>query len=266
MLKNFLNYTLYFVFVRRYHFILLLPWYCFVAAEGDQHWCYLHSPFWKDRAQCSKCMSLTSTQSIIAPFCQLPSYANWSFCCCGTPGCEFCCLVAVSPGEQYLFVYGGRSALQPVLGDWHFLHVPELSCTAVRMHSVGIAVRADCWTHSFSVTYSLCWAVELGRDIQRSSSPARLLETGLTRAGCSVYCPGRIISIDGDSTISLDNLLQCLTTLMEQYEGVLCLFFSMSVCAHCLLPFCGCSWEHIVCVLSPLPSLCSCELDILVEG
>ncbi|XP_063035807.1 tRNA wybutosine-synthesizing protein 4 isoform X1 [Melospiza melodia melodia] len=34
-------------------------------------------------------------------------------------------------GEQYLFVYGGRSALQPVLGDWHFLHAPELSCTAI---------------------------------------------------------------------------------------------------------------------------------------
>ncbi|KAF2984959.1 hypothetical protein EK904_000383 [Melospiza melodia maxima] len=33
--------------------------------------------------------------------------------------------------EQYLFVYGGRSALQPVLGDWHFLHAPELSCTAI---------------------------------------------------------------------------------------------------------------------------------------
>uniref|UniRef100_A0A8C5J4H0 tRNA wybutosine-synthesizing protein 4 n=1 Tax=Junco hyemalis TaxID=40217 RepID=A0A8C5J4H0_JUNHY len=27
-------------------------------------------------------------------------------------------------GEQYLFVYGGRSALQPVLRDWHFLHIP----------------------------------------------------------------------------------------------------------------------------------------------
>ncbi|NXQ30077.1 TYW4 protein, partial [Alaudala cheleensis] len=34
-------------------------------------------------------------------------------------------------GEQFLFVYGGRSALQPVLGDWHFLHTPELSCTAI---------------------------------------------------------------------------------------------------------------------------------------
>ncbi|XP_059696269.1 tRNA wybutosine-synthesizing protein 4 isoform X1 [Haemorhous mexicanus] len=34
-------------------------------------------------------------------------------------------------GEQYLFVYGGRSALEPVLGDWHFLHAPELSCTAI---------------------------------------------------------------------------------------------------------------------------------------
>ncbi|XP_066170349.1 tRNA wybutosine-synthesizing protein 4 isoform X1 [Sylvia atricapilla] len=34
-------------------------------------------------------------------------------------------------GEQYLFVYGGRSALEPVLGDWIFLHTPELSYTAI---------------------------------------------------------------------------------------------------------------------------------------
>ncbi|NWT62620.1 TYW4 protein, partial [Erythrocercus mccallii] len=34
-------------------------------------------------------------------------------------------------GEQYLFVYGGRSALEPVLGDWHFLHIPELSYTVI---------------------------------------------------------------------------------------------------------------------------------------
>ncbi|NXR99861.1 TYW4 protein, partial [Oxylabes madagascariensis] len=34
-------------------------------------------------------------------------------------------------GEQYLFVYGGRSALEPVLGDWYFLHTPELSYTAI---------------------------------------------------------------------------------------------------------------------------------------
>ncbi|OWK53008.1 tRNA wybutosine-synthesizing protein 4 [Lonchura striata] len=33
--------------------------------------------------------------------------------------------------EQYLFVYGGRSALEPVLGDWHFLHTPELSYTVI---------------------------------------------------------------------------------------------------------------------------------------
>lgn len=51
--------------------------------------------------------------------------------------------LCVSLGEQYLFVYGGRSALEPVLGDWHFLHAPELSCTSVRIHSVGIRVRAD---------------------------------------------------------------------------------------------------------------------------
>uniref|UniRef100_A0A8C5T593 tRNA wybutosine-synthesizing protein 4 n=1 Tax=Malurus cyaneus samueli TaxID=2593467 RepID=A0A8C5T593_9PASS len=34
-------------------------------------------------------------------------------------------------GEQYLFVYGGRSALEPVLGDWYFLHTRELSCTVI---------------------------------------------------------------------------------------------------------------------------------------
>ncbi|XP_058709202.1 tRNA wybutosine-synthesizing protein 4 isoform X5 [Poecile atricapillus] len=34
-------------------------------------------------------------------------------------------------GEQYLFVYGGRSALEPVLGDWFFLHTPELSYTVI---------------------------------------------------------------------------------------------------------------------------------------
>ncbi|NXH18741.1 TYW4 protein, partial [Bucco capensis] len=35
-------------------------------------------------------------------------------------------------GERYLFLYGGRSAAEPVLGDWCFLHTPELSCTLVR--------------------------------------------------------------------------------------------------------------------------------------
>ncbi|NWY07820.1 TYW4 protein, partial [Nothoprocta ornata] len=34
-------------------------------------------------------------------------------------------------GEKYLFIYGGRSATQPVLGDWHFLHTEELSCTVI---------------------------------------------------------------------------------------------------------------------------------------
>ncbi|KAJ7418563.1 tRNA wybutosine-synthesizing protein 4 [Pitangus sulphuratus] len=34
-------------------------------------------------------------------------------------------------GEQYLFVYGGRSALEPVLGDWYFLHARELSSTLI---------------------------------------------------------------------------------------------------------------------------------------
>uniref|UniRef100_A0A8C3BUZ6 tRNA wybutosine-synthesizing protein 4 n=1 Tax=Cairina moschata TaxID=8855 RepID=A0A8C3BUZ6_CAIMO len=34
-------------------------------------------------------------------------------------------------GEKYLFIYGGRSAVQPVLGDWYFLHTPEISCTVI---------------------------------------------------------------------------------------------------------------------------------------
>ncbi|XP_015708019.1 tRNA wybutosine-synthesizing protein 4 isoform X2 [Coturnix japonica] len=34
-------------------------------------------------------------------------------------------------GEKYLFVYGGRSAMQQVLGDWYFLHIPEISCAMI---------------------------------------------------------------------------------------------------------------------------------------
>ncbi|XP_074776426.1 tRNA wybutosine-synthesizing protein 4 isoform X2 [Athene noctua] len=34
-------------------------------------------------------------------------------------------------GEKYLFVYGGRSAMEPVLGDWYFLHTQELSCSVI---------------------------------------------------------------------------------------------------------------------------------------
>ncbi|KAK1212130.1 TYW4 protein, partial [Pygoscelis papua] len=34
-------------------------------------------------------------------------------------------------GEKYLFLYGGRSAMEPVLGDWYFLHTQELSCTVI---------------------------------------------------------------------------------------------------------------------------------------
>ncbi|NXN15922.1 TYW4 protein, partial [Indicator maculatus] len=33
--------------------------------------------------------------------------------------------------QQYLFLFGGRSATQPVLGDWHFLHTQELSCSVI---------------------------------------------------------------------------------------------------------------------------------------
>lgn len=51
---------------------------------------------------------------------------------------SFTTWVSVSTGEQFLFVYGGRSALEPVLGDWYFLHTPELSCTAVRMYSIVV--------------------------------------------------------------------------------------------------------------------------------
>ncbi|NXV51169.1 TYW4 protein, partial [Uria aalge] len=34
-------------------------------------------------------------------------------------------------GEKYLFLYGGRSATEPVLGDWCFLHTQELSCIVI---------------------------------------------------------------------------------------------------------------------------------------
>ncbi|KAM6093672.1 tRNA wybutosine-synthesizing protein 4 isoform 4-T7 [Chlamydotis macqueenii] len=34
-------------------------------------------------------------------------------------------------GKKYLFLYGGRSAVEPVLGDWYFLHTQELSCTMI---------------------------------------------------------------------------------------------------------------------------------------
>ncbi|NXX99233.1 TYW4 protein, partial [Centropus bengalensis] len=34
-------------------------------------------------------------------------------------------------GEKFLFLYGGRSSTEPVLGDWCFLHAPELSCTVI---------------------------------------------------------------------------------------------------------------------------------------
>ncbi|XP_069737793.1 tRNA wybutosine-synthesizing protein 4 isoform X2 [Phaenicophaeus curvirostris] len=48
-------------------------------------------------------------------------------------------------GKRLLFLYGGRSATEPVLGDWCFLTLPELSCAAVpvegpmpeRRHSHG---------------------------------------------------------------------------------------------------------------------------------
>ncbi|KFR09785.1 Leucine carboxyl methyltransferase 2, partial [Opisthocomus hoazin] len=39
--------------------------------------------------------------------------------------------LSFSVGEKYLFLYGGRSAMEPVLGDWYFLHAEELSCTVI---------------------------------------------------------------------------------------------------------------------------------------
>ncbi|XP_019380889.1 PREDICTED: tRNA wybutosine-synthesizing protein 4 [Gavialis gangeticus] len=39
-------------------------------------------------------------------------------------------------GQKYLFIYGGCSAVWPVLGDWYFLHVVELSCTQVPVQGV----------------------------------------------------------------------------------------------------------------------------------
>ncbi|NXA43662.1 TYW4 protein, partial [Eudromia elegans] len=48
-------------------------------------------------------------------------------------------------GEKYLFIYGGRSATQPVLGDWHFLHAEELSCTVIPVEG---SVPEDRHSHS----------------------------------------------------------------------------------------------------------------------
>ncbi|KFQ34358.1 Leucine carboxyl methyltransferase 2, partial [Merops nubicus] len=39
--------------------------------------------------------------------------------------------LSFSVGEKYLFVYGGRSVAEPVLGDWCFLHTRELSCAVI---------------------------------------------------------------------------------------------------------------------------------------
>ncbi|KAM6093675.1 tRNA wybutosine-synthesizing protein 4 isoform 6-T10 [Chlamydotis macqueenii] len=40
-------------------------------------------------------------------------------------------LLSNMTGKKYLFLYGGRSAVEPVLGDWYFLHTQELSCTMI---------------------------------------------------------------------------------------------------------------------------------------
>uniref|UniRef100_A0A8C3K402 tRNA wybutosine-synthesizing protein 4 n=1 Tax=Calidris pygmaea TaxID=425635 RepID=A0A8C3K402_9CHAR len=40
-------------------------------------------------------------------------------------------------GENYLFLYGGRSAAEPVLGDWCFLHTRHLSCTEIPVEGPG---------------------------------------------------------------------------------------------------------------------------------
>lgn len=65
-------------------------------------------------------------------FDQLSSHAGGHFCFCDVPNSNLSTWFYFSVGEKYLFMYGGRSATQPVLGDWYFLHIPEISCTTVR--------------------------------------------------------------------------------------------------------------------------------------
>lgn len=84
-------------------------------------------------------------------------------------------------------------------------------------------------------------------------------------------CPGRIISIDGDSTIYLGNLFQCLATLIEQYERVLCVslfFFCVTLCPWPLALLLDAT-ENILSVssfTSAIMDLSSSGLDIFVEG
>lgn len=48
-----------------------------------------------------------------------------------------CTRLSLPAGERYLFVYGGRSAAEPVLGDWCFLRAEAPSCAAVRARGWG---------------------------------------------------------------------------------------------------------------------------------
>ncbi|XP_074833224.1 tRNA wybutosine-synthesizing protein 4 isoform X2 [Carettochelys insculpta] len=48
-------------------------------------------------------------------------------------------------GQRYLFIYGGRSAVQPVLGDWYFLHLEEFFCRRI---PIGGAVPEGRHSHS----------------------------------------------------------------------------------------------------------------------
>ncbi|KGL91851.1 Leucine carboxyl methyltransferase 2, partial [Charadrius vociferus] len=61
----------------------------------------------------------------------LPFYANTMFWFCDISNSNFSFHLSFSIGKKYLFLYGGRSAIEPVLGDWYFLHAQELSCTVI---------------------------------------------------------------------------------------------------------------------------------------
>ena len=104
---------------------------------------------------------------------------------------------------------------------------------------------------SNTVSTKQCWLEGTSGVIQHSCLKLVLLEQV---AGCIIQVG---LSPQTETPVSLGNLFQCSTTLVEQYEGVLYLsvFFSVSVCAHCLLPY---SWmllrTYCLCLLSLLPS------------
>ncbi|XP_074716830.1 tRNA wybutosine-synthesizing protein 4 isoform X2 [Strix uralensis] len=108
-------------------------------------------------------------------------------------------------GEKYLFLYGGRSALEPVLGDWYFLHTQELSC------SVMATPHASAWPPSqedvrgFDVLPSLgqtCQA-DRTRDTEDSLSSLRPTERGdLRDRGEQQQVPARCSRPISSRTIS----------------------------------------------------------------